>query len=373
MFKRRPRVVFRRDGVHAWDDEIPLRRVGCGPFLTCGVFVLVVLALVAGVLWLGASRSNAGNDEIPTLAFIPTATLTETVLPSVTPDAWALTGTTLAEATATSTETPTLTATATASATPTGTLTPTLDYCWFLTPTAIPSATGFPVTPDAWAMTGTAIFRLTTTPTLEPLPLPQVDWLPPRAWCDEALRATDGPPPTRPASRTPAPPTQPPAARHLVQPEATVIVEYREVVVTAPPQIVVQTAPPQIIVQTAAPVVVTVTRNAEWWASATAYFATVNPIMTQTVSALQTQFAPTATATEQTDVTDEPTVPVEIPPTVTETTATLTETPTATVTETPTFTPTPTPTETPTATLELPTSEPPAQPTLEEPIGEENP
>lgn len=377
MFKRRPRVVFRRDGVRAWDDEIPLRRVGCGPFLTCGVILFGALAVVAGVLWFGMDRSSANAEEIPTLAILPSATSTETVLPSVTPDAWALTGTAIALATETATPTATASATTTATATDTPTVTPTVDYCWFLTPTATATPTGYPVTPDAWAATGTAIALLTATPTLTPLPLPGEDWRPPRAWCDESLRPTVAVT-MRSASRTPAP-TQPPAAaaniaRQLVQPEVTVIVQYQEVVVTAPPQIVVQTSPPQIIVATNAPLTPTVTRNAEWYASATAYYATTYANLQITANYIMTLQAPTATpigtdaAPETTDAPTAEQTPEETAPalpTATQT-ATPSETPTATATElpsaTPSLTPTPTATDSPTSTpepvIDAPTLEP---------------
>src|SRR5690606_1335105 len=106
-------------------------------------------------------------------------TPTDTVQPTPTLDEWEITGTALYFITQSPTITPTF------SATPS----PTMDYCWFLTPTLTPSNTPIPVTPDSWAMTGTHVFLASTTPTVPITPTQP----PPRAWCDITPEQTPTP------------------------------------------------------------------------------------------------------------------------------------------------------------------------------------
>ena len=106
-------------------------------------------------------QQSQTSAELPTLAQFPTddtealktlaagfpptntARPTQTQLPTV--DSWGATGTALLYITAS----------------------PTLDYCWWQTPSPTPTST-LPFTPDSWGATGTAIYMATNpyqTPT----------------------------------------------------------------------------------------------------------------------------------------------------------------------------------------------------------------
>lgn len=288
----------------------PSSSSGCGRIvmiLLAGIFAIIV---ICGGTMILVSSAFAKPPETPTpltlvplgqdepLGTLPTSLPTE--IATQTLDAWSMTGTALAFAVAS----------------------PTLDFCWHLTPSPAPSETPFPVTPDSWALTGTAVALSTGTPTNTPYPTQA----PPKAWCD-FITATFTPfplptidpsmitatgTPTIAPTRTPAPP-----------PTATYFPAIQEVQPQQPAQYVppAATQAPVIIVHTAAPIQITVIK-----------LVTAIPSRTP---------VPTATST----ATETPT-----------TTPTATETPTLTPTATATATPTPTSTPTATETL-LPTIE----------------
>lgn len=274
--------------------------------LLAGIFAVIVVC--GGTLVL-VSSAFAKPPETPTpLTLVPlgqderplSATPIPTQIATQTLDAWAMTGTALAFAEAS----------------------PTLDFCWHLTPSPVPSETPIPVTPDAWALQGTQTALSTGTPTNTPYPTQA----PPKAWCDfitptftpfplptiDPLMITPSQTPTVAPTRTQAPP-----------PTAT----YFPVIQEAQPLPMQQYVPPAatqapvIIIQTSAPIRVTVIK-----------VVTAIPSSTP---------LPTATSTATATPTHTPTV---------------TETPTATATHTPTATETPTSTPTATETL-LPTLE----------------
>lgn len=276
---------------------------GCGRIVLILIVGFFAIMTVCGgtIYLLSARRASAapiplttlpGDSSLPTPGEVSTST----------PDAWALTGTALALVEAS----------------------PTLDFCWHLTPSPTPSVTPLPVTPDAWALEGTAIALSTGTPTNTPEPTQA----PPRAWCDFTT-ATFTPfplPSIDQASVTGTAtslPTLTPTA--TIEPTATYFPPIREVQPSqpqyaAPAPVQPQPVQPQpeqvIIVRTSPPVVVTVVK---------------------VVTAV-----PTSTPTETPTST-----PTETP------TSTPSETPTATATETATSTPTETATATPTATETL--------------------
>jgi hypothetical protein len=124
------------------------------------VFTGILLAVCGGVY--AFVRAQTAPKRDPVVLTLVAADAPVSVIQTHTPkpalDAWALTGTALIHIAAS----------------------PTLDYCWWQTPTAVPSPTGLPVTPDAWALQGTAYALETGTPTFTPMPTQP----PPRAWCD---------------------------------------------------------------------------------------------------------------------------------------------------------------------------------------------
>lgn len=362
------------------------------PPLGCVKIFVVFLAAVCALVFTGLGVSaHLANQAVPlpTAAALPSLTPTleltdeqtpeasPTPLPSATPDAWSATGTALALATV--------------SLTPTAS--PTLDYCYWLTPTDTPTAT-LPYTPDAWQATGTAVWEA-THPYKSPTPAP------PRELCIEYAALLVLPEATAEVTgelifvtQTPSPTTTPFLVGRTVEgtPEAAPVTSQRsnvtitggrnvEVVVTSAPQIVVQTAappPPQIIVQTQvivatpAPLTPTVTRDANWYASATAYYSTIDAMLRITLTAMApTSPTPTASATDEPGATDEPETTLEASITPSETataspTPTASETPTEPPTATTTATPTPTlePTQTPEPTVtDVPTEPPTAAPT----------
>jgi len=301
------------------DRVVPTGGQGCGRVL---VLLLIGVGLLVGMCSAAITLINAGRSPrataTPTLTPVTSVDLmvaaanlpqpTAAIIPTL--DEWSLRGTEIAQATAS----------------------PTLDFCWWQTPTAIPSATAQPVTPDSWALHGTEIALQTGTPTNTPQPTQA----PPRAWCDlvtpeqtptftpyplslrdirltPVLTRLTPTPTTSPTARPTEKPTLFPAIQE-VYPTAAEYAPVQQAIAQPKPQTVyiVQT---QVVVQTQVQVIV----------------VTARPTITPT---------PTSTAT-----------PTETPTS----TSTLTETPTATPTETPTATPpaTETSTATPTETATL--------------------
>lgn len=304
---------------------------GCLKIVIPG-FVLVV-ALVLMVWGISTALSQQQPETIPTIAVLPTTTAseraldtlspTDTPVATTTPDSWGLTGTALLFAIAS----------------------PTMDYCYWLTPSATPTPT-LPITPDEWGATGTALYLAdhpyqsptlepprelcldfpTWTATLTPLALPVrpdiVEFT--EEVTAEVSPESELPVITPPATWTPqpAPPVVQPPAQPPAQPAPPV--EQPPVIVTQPP--VVITAPPVIIVIT----------------------ATLAPSTTPTLTA-----TPTNTATDLPPVL--PTLAPSATPTQTWTpsltaSATFTATATPTSSPTPTYTLTPLPSTTPTDT-----------------------
>lgn len=184
-----------------------LDRMPPKPAASCTGIVVILFALCGllsgGVLLL---LSNSGTPTTQTTG-APTVS-PDLVIASFTPkpqtptlDPWSLTGTALMHATAS----------------------PTVDYCWWLTPTPTPTPTLI-YTPDAWQATGTAIYEATNPPQL-PTPTPDA----PRVWCNNIPTATiTNTPraldelPTIAATRTPLPVTgggnfQPPQQPIVIQ------------------------------------------------------------------------------------------------------------------------------------------------------------
>jgi hypothetical protein len=314
-----------------------------------GLLFMCPLVLCIGFFITNSSRAQA----LPTPTVEPSATATMTMLPTAT----------LPPSATPNLEQIMLTANAMATSSPTPTSSPTMDYCWFLTPSPQPSATPIIVTPDQWQLRATAELMLTGTPTSTPT----ATTAPALALCDQVFMQTLQPQPamtvevdsteeiiyggigTLPPAE--APPTWTPEAAAPVEAAAQSgggsRVEYRTeyVYITAQPdrpQVIYLTAPP---VQVQVPVIVTATYTPSQTPSAT-------PTATFTATATLTE-TPSATPTATETATEPPT------PTATETATEIpTEPPTPTFTWTWTNTPSATPTATSTAT-ETPTSEPP--------------
>lgn len=276
-------------------DRLPAQPAsGCRGFL---ITISLIAVVLCGGGYMIVNHINALNAPEVTPTPIPTSTPTDEPTdapPTATPtlDPWSVTGTALINQTASPTFSPT----------------PTMDYCWFLTPTPTNSPT-LSYTPDHWQATGTAVFYLTTTPT------PRLDptRAPPRAWCDQVPEATNTPR----RQLADAQQTQAALPTFTLTPTNTPRMAFPTVDTSGPSgsgslPILPPTDPPPVIVEPLLP------------------FPTAVPTMTRTRKPTKT---PTATIT--------------LTPTATET-PTATYTPTAT--ETATDTPTVTPTETPTAT-----------------------
>ncbi len=296
---------------------------GCGKLF---FLVLLLVAILAALYFGVTSFIEAQNTEDPlppTLAQLPSAspTFTPSSTPTrmpftVTPDSWGATGTAIFL----------------------GTQPPTLDYCWWLTPSPTFTPT-LPYTPDAWQATGTAVY-MATNPAVSPTSPPPrelcTDYQPftatitplPRYRGEDAEGGVKssmdfGPTPTftmPPAIETYFVTSMAPSPTpYIVIQQVEVPVEViREVPVEIPVEVPVQiilTSPPQIIEQPIyvelPPIIITATLT-----------NTLTPTMTWTPSATFT-VTPSATAT-----------------------LTLTHTPSPTSTYTTTATPTPTPTET---------------------------
>ena len=314
MFRKTP-ITYAPPGYQVDLDRMPpAEGSGCKRL---AMMLLIAALLIGGICW-GVSSfvaAQAAPRETPTpLTLVPlqAATQTPTAIPTL--DEWSATGTALFFATAQ--------------------VTPTIDYCWFLTPSPVPSSTPLPITPDAWALQGTQIALSTGTPTFTPVPTQA----PPRAWCDlqtpiftpaftpfplstvdpmmvtvtTTLTAQPTHTPALPATATYFPPIQ------EVQPTAQ-----QQYIPPAQSQYVPPAPAPVIIVQTAAPIQITVIKVVTAVPSKT-------PLPTATSTA-------TASATPTSTPTETPTA-----------TATQTLVPTETATEMPTSTPTPTETLLPT-------------------------
>jgi hypothetical protein len=300
---------------------------GCG---RKAILIIVGLGIVCGLLYgvvTVIQRLRSPKTEIIQTPMVLTLVpLAQAVEPTASPtvDDWSATGTALYMEAAS----------------------PTLDYCWHLTPSPTPSVTPLPITPDDWALKGTEIALQTVTPTFTPMPTQA----PPKAWCDMVVTPTFTPYPlqriettaestemvvqalpvlpglTEQPQRitaTPLPsisslmPQEQPRNNSQAQAQATPLP--RVIIQTSAPEIVYQTSAPQIIIQEVQNVVV----------------VTATPVIpTQTPTATYTQ-TPTETPTPTATDTPSPT-PSETP----------TEIPSATDAPTQTLTPTETPTET---------------------------
>lgn len=173
-------------------DRLPAQPAGCSGSL---VMVLgVIVAMIAGGGLMLTRQAAPTPPPIPTITRDET---TPTPTESPTLDSWDMTGTALAVAGAS----------------------PTIDYCFWLTPTDTPPPTVESV--DAWSATGTAVYEA-THPYQSPTPTPDV----PQAWCNNIPSPT----PTLTALKigtqatdTPAPTATPmPTLTETRQPAATV-------------------------------------------------------------------------------------------------------------------------------------------------------
>jgi hypothetical protein len=294
----------------------PKEATGCGRIIVlCLVGIGVIAAMCGGLVWFIQSRGGkAADPAMLTLVGTPPATVEFHAGAAL--DDWSLTGTALALATAS----------------------PTLDYCYFLTPSPTATNTPLPITPDEWAMTGTAFKLATGTPTGTPLPTQA----PPRAWCDlQTATFTPFPLPQLPAAETTAEPAAPlvpvlPTSTPVLTVTATLYPAI-DTLVQNPPR---QSQPVQPPAAPAQPETILIVQT-----QVVVVYQTAAPAPTRLVIVTAT-YTPTFTAT------------ATYTPTATETpTETYTPTPTATETETPTATATPTETLEPTATT-VPTEVP---------------
>ncbi len=213
-------VTFEPAGYQIDLDYIPSDGgASCGKLLMLmGAAVSVIVIVIIAVIALLTPHTN--DDIAVTITLAPTFT----PMTNPTLDSWAMTGTAIVNAQPT----------------------PTMDYCWFLTPSPMPTWTPIPVTPDAWARAGTAIALQTGTPTHTPTATQP----PPRAWCDLAIPAT--PTPLQPPTIAPLEELfSSPTARPTDLPQLTLNrapqqfqpapVQGAQIVPTPIPQIVVQT------------------------------------------------------------------------------------------------------------------------------------
>jgi hypothetical protein len=318
IFRNDPPVLIRPPGYQVDLDRLqPVRGASCGRVALMLIAFVAILGVVCGGVFMFIRAQTMPASQNPALLTLVATRppVTAVATNSAALDAWSLTGTALLYVEAS----------------------PTLDYCWWQTPTAIPSATPVPVTPDAWALEGTARALETGTPTHTPMPTQQ----PPRAWCDlQTATFTPFPLPARPEG------TQEVAAAPLpsATPEPTknpTVTPFPEIKAPAPqpagnvpvaqsnpePIVIVQTEV-VVIVQTAVPaapqvVIVTATHTPTFTATAT-HTPTATETATETLTATPTEtptatFTPTETATAT--ATFEPTateIPSEIPPEVTQ-------------------------------------------------------
>lgn len=134
------------------DYQVDLDRLPAQPATGCTGLVMVfgvVISILAGGFML--LTSNAAPAALPTASITTTQAATQ----PPTLDSWDMTGTAIANATAS----------------------PTVDYCFWLTPTTTPLPTVETV--DAWGATGTAVY-LATHPHQTATPTPDF----PKAWCN---------------------------------------------------------------------------------------------------------------------------------------------------------------------------------------------
>lgn len=302
-------------------DRLPAQPAsGCRGFL---ITISLLAVVLCGGGFLIVNHINALNA--PAVTPTPQPTFTPTDEPTIAPatatptlDPWSLTGTALINQTASPTFTPT----------------PTMDYCWYLTPTPTPSPT-LSYTPDEWALKGTEVFYLTSTPT------PRLDptRAPPRSWCDYTPEAT----PTR-FEILSAIETQAAKPTFTVTPTGTPRYAFPTVDTSGPsgagsggsgsvPGLPPTAAPPVIVVPTLPLPTIAKTKRPTRTPTAT---ITESPTPTETHTATYT---PTVTETP----TDTPTLTITP-------SETITETPTPTLTPTASHTASITPTNTPTAT-----------------------
>ena len=319
VFRNDPPIVYRAPGYQVDLDRLqPVRGASCGRVAVLLLSFSGIVILICGGVFAFVRAQTAPKQDPVVLTLVagdaPSRIVIQTHTPKPPLDAWSLTGTALVLATAS----------------------PTLDYCWWQTPTAVPSPVGLAVTPDAWALQGTAYALETGTPTFTPMPTQP----PPRAWCD-LITPTFTPFPLPAAARSES--TQEPAPPLPTQPPPTARPPTREPTNTPFPDITIperqqsyqpqQPAPaaPVVVVQTQVVVVVQTAAPAPAVTEIVIVTATHTPTFTATA---------TATPTES---------------------ETPTETPTATPSETPTETPTETASPTATATFEPTATEVPAQ------------
>lgn len=136
------------------DRDPPRSAAGCSGSI---VFVLSSIAvLLAGGYMVLNSGFLGSPQSTPTTAPTETATQTPDATPTAIVDDWSATGTALYLAG----------------------ITPTTDYCWWLTPTP-PATPTLEFTPDAWSATGTALYEATYPPVAHTA-TPDV----PRVWCN---------------------------------------------------------------------------------------------------------------------------------------------------------------------------------------------
>jgi len=241
--------------------------------------------------------------------------------------------------------------------------TPTMDYCWFLTPTieALPT---IEVTPDKWQLKATDDSFLTGTPIATDLPTSE----PPRAWCNET--------PVMDATATWTPFGIPSDVPYLEIPATATITDTPQPIISTaiptavPTSTLFPTLIPRgnaeqvdsggtgsqvIVIQTVVVERVKVEKVVDEVVKIIT--ATPRPKATRKPTLIPTLTA-TVTATDIPEMTEEPTIEPTTTLTATET-ATLTATPTNTVVPTTTYTATATYTHTPTATqtaTDIPTS-----------------
>jgi hypothetical protein len=301
MFQKTP-ITYAPPGYQVELDRLPpTGSSGCKRVAIMLIALIAIIGALCGGITAFVSATGDSTTPTPVQPSELPSENTPTALPSPVIDDWSATGTALFFVIEE--------------------ITPTMDYCWFLTPSPMPSNTPLPVTPDEWALWGTQIAISTGTPTFTPAPTQP----PPRAWCDvqtatltpsvvptidpSSIAITPTQTPTVLPTRTPAPPptATPFPAIQEAQPQQAAPYQPPQQPYVPPAQ---PTPMPVIIIQTSAPVVVTVVK-----------VITAVPTATHTA---------TATATE-----------------------TLTSTPTATATHTATATATETLTSTPTETLTL--------------------
>ncbi len=307
MLKRKTPIDYIPPGYQVDLDNLqPLQETGCIRRL---LLIIVGLAIVGGIFaGIGALVNQWLNPtpvETPTiLTLVPldggaaAATATPSPAPTNTPDAWSQTGTALVHNEATPT--------------------PTVDYCWWQTPSPVPSFTPLPVTPDAWALEGTAIALQTGTATFTPYPTQE----PPRAWCNHITpTATFTPFEVIRAERTQEPTPQPSLQPTL--PSLSQLATQSLSRADSPQRVVIQTViAPQVVIQTVvAPQIVTQIVVQE---------VRIENIVVVTATPTPTPLPPTDMPPDTTDLPSLTPTPTETPTA----TATATETATATITET---------------------------------------